>query len=205
MPVLARVCTGVLASAWLMFVGAVPGVAQDATPGATPVPAGCTVEPRPVTFIAELLAAPEPEVLPTAVVEVPGGEPVDDETRAEVIAVIEQLIACVNEGDLLRSFALFEDEYLRRVIDPEGLMAEDVAIELGKSFATPSAVDQSSATTLVEVVSVERLEDGAVAVVFRTRTGGEGDSGNDTVDLFVLREFEGSWLIVDGLTGISND
>jgi hypothetical protein len=200
-----RLWIGMLALALFALPGLAPAVAQDATPAATPVVAVCAVEPRSETFIADLLAAPEPEIVPTAVIDVPRGEAVDDQTRAEVVAVIEQLIACVNEGDFLRSFALFEDEYLRRVIDPDGLMAEDVAIELGKSFATPTAADESNATTLVEIVSVERLEGGAVAVVFRTKIGEGDDSGSDALDLFVLREIEGRWLIVDGLTSISDE
>src|SRR5687767_7438430 len=114
--------------------------AQDATP----TPVLCTVEPRPATFIVDLLAQPVPETTPEPLTGLPdGADDVDAETRAATIAVVEELIACVNQGDLLRAFALYDVAYLRRLIDPEGLMSENIAIELGKSFATPEARDSS--------------------------------------------------------------
>jgi hypothetical protein len=159
------------------------------------------VEPRSVTFIADLLAAPEPEVLPTAVIDIPVGEPVIDQDRDEVLAVLDHLIACVNAGDYLRSFALFEDEYLRRIIDPDGLMTYEVAVELGKSFGTPEALDEQSYTTLTEINRVERLEDGSILVVFRTSVGSADDAIEQT-DMFVFRKVGNAWLIVDGQTAI---
>jgi hypothetical protein len=170
---------------------------------ATPAPAACDVEPRPITFIADLLAAPKPEVTPTPVTGVPEGIDVTDpEVRAAVVSVVETLIVCVNQGDLLRSFSLFDDEYLRRVIDPEGLMREDVAVELAKSMATPVAVDAKDVTTLEDILMVRELPDGTVAVVFRTRGGLNRDPDQSQVDLFVLRKDGERWLIVDGLTDL---
>jgi len=42
----------------------------------------------------------------------------DPTIRAEVERVVQSLILCVNQGELLRSFSLFDDEYLRRIIRP---------------------------------------------------------------------------------------
>jgi hypothetical protein len=179
--------------------------AQEATPGATPGTGGCTVPERSIVFIADLLAQPKPEVTATAVADVPTGQPVDEDTRAAVTSVVETLITCVNQGDFLRSFTLFDDEYLRRVIDPEGLMSAEVAIELGKTFATPDPVESGEETTLVGFDSVEQLPDGSVVVVFRTVGGPGRDQDDEQVDLFVLREIDGTWKIVDGLTGVGDD
>jgi hypothetical protein len=193
----AAILLAVTAALGLSLFG--PVAAQEATPA----PAVCGVQPRPITFIADLLAAPKPDVTPTPVAGVPEGRDVTDpERRAAVVSVVETLIVCVNQGDLLRSFSLFDDEYLRRVIDPDGLMREDVAIELAKSMATPVAVDPEDVTTLDEILLVRELPDGTVAVVFRTRGGPDRDPDQSQTDLFVLRNDGVRWLIVDGLTDL---
>lgn len=180
------------------------GFAQDATPGATPSSLACDGPERPVVFIADILAKPKPEIVPTVVSELPTGQPVDEVTRSDVTRVVQALITCVNQGDFLRSFYFFEDEYLRRIIDPDGLMGSDVAVELGKTFATPAAVNEDDLSVLVEVLSVERLDDGTVVIVFRTRGGAGRDPDDEQVDLFVLRKFDAEWKIVDGLTDIES-
>lgn len=194
---MAAIATGAVA-----LVAAIPAFAQvqEATPGATPMAQSCTVDPRPTSFLADLLNAPEPEVVPTAVTDVPRGVAVDEQTRVQVLAVLDQLIVCVNAGEYLRSFSLFDDEYLRRVIDPDGLMTEGVALELGKTLATPEPAADEAVTELVEVISVEQLEDGSVVVVFRSRVGGE--DGAEQTDLFVFRQIGDSWKIVDGKTNV---
>ena len=170
---------------------------------ATPAPAACDMQPRPITFIADLLAAPKPEVTPTPVAGIPdGAEVTDPVVKAEVERVVQSLIICVNQGDLLRSFSLFDDEYLRRIIDPEGIMKADVAIELAKSIATPVNVAPDDMTTLDAVLLVRQLPDGAVTIVFRTKGGPDRDPEDTQVDLFVLRKASDQWLIVDGLTDI---
>ena len=138
------------------------------------------MEPRPITFIADLLAAPKPDVTPTPVAGIPDGvEVTDPQVRAEAERVVESLIICVNQGELLRSFSLFDDEYLRRIIDPEGVMEAEVAIELAKSIATPVAVAPEDMTTLDAILLVRQQPDGAVTVVFRTKGGPGPGSGRD--------------------------
>jgi hypothetical protein len=170
---------------------------------ATPIPAACDMEPRPITFIADLLAAPRPDVTPTPVAGVPEGTDVTDPTiRAEVERVVQSLILCVNQGELLRSFSLFDDEYLRRIIDPEGIMGAEVAIELAKSIATPESVAPEDMTTLDTILLVRQQPDGTVTVVFQTRGGPDRDPDETQIDLFVLRKASDRWLIVDGLTDL---
>lgn len=170
---------------------------------ATPAPVACDVAPRPVSFIAELLERPVPEATPTPLTGVPeGSDDVPPETRAAVTEVIAMVTACVNQGELLRAFALFDDAYLRHVIDPAGLMSDSVAREIGQSFATPVAVGETELTTVEEVLLVRALADGSVAIVFRTRGGAGNDQDHTQVDLFIMRELDGDWLIVDGLTDL---
>lgn len=170
---------------------------------ATPTPAACDMEPRPITFIADLLAVPKPDVTPTPVAGIPDGvEVTDPQVRVDAQRVVESLIICVNQGDLLRSFSLFDDEYLRRIIDPEGAMEAEVAIELAKSIATPVAVAPEDMTTLDAILLVRQQSDGAVTVVFRTKGGPDRDPDETQVDLFVLRHENDRWLIVDGLTDL---
>src|SRR5688572_27471536 len=97
-------CTLVLA-----LLGATIALLPASAQEATPAPITCDVPPRPVTFIADLIAAPEPELTQTPVSDVPDGTDVTDpQVRSEVVSVVETLIVCVNQGDLLRSFSLFD-------------------------------------------------------------------------------------------------
>ena len=189
----------------LAFVAGLNGssvVAQEATP----TPVSCSVEPRPTTFIADLLAQPEPDITPEPLTGLPEGtDDVDEASRIATIAVVEELIACVNQGELLRAFALYDDDYLRRLIDPEGLMSESIAVELGKSFATPEARKESERTVVERVVLVRTLADGSVAVVFETRGGVDRDEDDLQLDMLILREIDDRWRIVDGLADLDPD
>jgi hypothetical protein len=182
------------------LISVLPVRAQEATPAAVMT---CDVPARPISFIADLTAAPKPETTPTPVAGVPDGTEISDaEVRSDVVAVVETLIVCVNQGELLRSFSLFDDEYLRRLIDPDGLMRADVAVELAKSLATPDALNPDDVTVLDEVLTIRQLDDGTVLVVFRTLGGPDRDSDDAQIDLFILRKFDDQWLIVDGVTNI---
>jgi len=163
----------------------------------------CDIEPRPITFIADLLAAPKPEVTPTPVTGIPDGTDVTDpEVRAAVTSVVEMLILCVNQGEILRAFSLYDDEFVRRLIDPEGIMGEEIAIEVGKSLARTDPADEEDVTTLDEIVLIRALRDGTVAVIFQTHGGPDREPDDTQIDLFVLRQENDRWLIVDGLTDL---
>ena len=51
----------------------------------------------------------------------PEGDVVDEETSAAVTALYQQLIACLNEGDFLRAYALYTDDYLVRNLSEEAI------------------------------------------------------------------------------------
>ena len=174
--------------------------AQEATPAASPTAIACTVTPRPVDFLVTVVAAPKPETTPTPITTAPSGTPVDAQTAAAITQLIDTLTLCVNEGDYLRAFSFFDDAYLRRIIDPDGLMDGEVAFELGKSLATPSSNSNTAATVSVEIVSIETQADGTVVALFRTTDEASGDTG--TVDLYVLVQRDGNWVIIDGARDI---
>jgi hypothetical protein len=173
---------------------------------ATPVPVACDPPTRPVTFIADLLKLPEPEITPTPIAAVPeGAELTDPAARSEATRLVEQLILCVNQGELLRSFSLYDDGYLRRIIDPAGVMTAEVAVEIAKSFATPKPVDADKVTVLDEVLSVRQLPDGDIVVVFATHKGELDEGDQPQVDLLVLRTVGSQLRIVDGLVDLDRD
>jgi hypothetical protein len=188
----------VLGSVWGLSASS-KAQTPDAQSG-TPVAATCEGDPRPMDFLVTIVAAPKPEISPTAIAAIPTGEPVDDETRTAVVRVVETLTACVNAGDYLRAFALFDDEYLRRIIDPDSLMSGDVAFELGKSLATPSSTSDEAPQVSIAITSVQQLADGTVTVVFTTTD----DTGDSTTDLYVLAKRDTGWRIVDGARDLGN-
>src|SRR3954467_6289058 len=44
----------------------------------------------------------------------PEGEPADDATITGITSLYEQLVDCLNQGDYLRAYALYSDDYLLR-------------------------------------------------------------------------------------------
>ncbi|HRA46851.1 MAG TPA: hypothetical protein PK819_02145 [Thermomicrobiales bacterium] len=179
-----------------------PTLAQMATPAATPTVVTCSIEPRPIDFIVPLLETETPQTTPTPLAALPGGTAADAETTAAVLAVVEELTACVNAGDYLRAFALYDDAYLRRLIDPEGLMDPAVAIEIGKSLANVTPSNEDDITQITHIVAATVLPDGTVALAVETMGGVDREQDDTQVDLFVLAQISGSWRIVDSAADI---
>lgn len=178
----------------------------DATPAVTTDPSGCSVEPRPLTFLRTIAEASRPDETPVPVEMIPDGIAPDDDTRAEVTATVTMLIACVNAGDLLRAFALYEDAYLARLVDPERALTVEIANELAVSFATPEPVPSEDQTTLVGLPVLRQTADGRVAVVTETNGGVEDEDDETELNLLILaRAGDGRWQIVDGRTDLERD
>lgn len=173
------------------------GAAQAPAGEAVP-PEECTTEPRPASFLADLIATPaavEPMTTATAIPE--GTEP-NEQTRQEITAVIRQLIACTNTGDLLRPLALYGDDYLRRVLNTQGQLTTEAAMELIAPLATPIAVTESFSTRLVEIRDMRVLADGLVAAVVISVPFG-GGTFLDT-DLLYFARADGGWIIDDAVS-----
>src|SRR5438045_3882547 len=80
----------------------VAATAQEATPavsGEAVPPEECTTPPRPVSFLADLVATPAAAPA-TPITSLQQGTAPDDQTRQEITAAVRQIIACTNSGDI---------------------------------------------------------------------------------------------------------
>ena len=185
----------------LLLVAPIGG--QEATPPAGGVVPGseCTAERRPVTFLGDLVSTPPSEEEYQAPTAVPDGVPPDEQTAAEVTAAMRQVLACSNSGDVLRALSLFDDEYLRRSIDPNDDLNPETANELTESFATPVAIADDNLVVLIAIREMVVTPDGRVAVVVET-DGGDEDGEGTAVDLFVFERRGDRWIVVDAVSDI---
>lgn len=159
---------------------------QESTPEAsfpvTPASAECTVEPRPVESLTELLGtpvadgAPDRDARPTepSSAEVPIGEWADEEVREGIITTVVESSACFNAGDSGRGFALFTDAFLQGYVAENALTAEDIAF----LAAGPEPVLPEARQTILAVTDVSTLDDGRAGafVVTSSKWSGPGTS-----------------------------
>ena len=177
--------TSVLA---LLFV---PAVAVAQTLPTVPDPATCVVTPRPTAFFVPLterlsdagatppsLATPQP---------IPASTAASDATRAEVIDLLLQAVACTNAQDFPRFFSLFTDEGARDAVltgweaglrAVQGAAAGSPATERGNAvldaiLSVGPPLPEPLRAALVDVRDVRQTDDGRVtAVVVRSLSGG---------------------------------
>jgi hypothetical protein len=194
--------SGAVGALGLALILASPIAAQE-TAGEIIPGSECTTEARPFTFLGDIVATPaatDEYVAPTGV---PEGDTPDDATIAEIEATVRQFIACSNSGNVFRAFTLFDDDYLRRAIDPTGDLDPDTANELTESLATPIALEEEQMVVFLGIREMVQLPDGTVAVVLETDGGQPNPDGTD-VDLFVFEKIDGSWIIVDAVNDIDD-
>jgi hypothetical protein len=165
--------------------------AQDATPVSEAVdPAECTVEPRTIASIARLAVKPAPvanELTPrTGEGDAANGKPVDQATIDAVTAAYREFVACLNTGDILRVYAFYTDDYLRRSL-ARG------AIDLERLDATPRPPPQSQRASLIGVHEVRRLEDDRLAA--RVETSNPTAEGRVAVEAILVPS--GDRLLID--------
>ena len=129
--------------------------------------------------------------------EFPSGAPADAATTEAVAAVVRQLIACGNAGELVRLFALISDALLRSFFAGAELPTE---AELAQEMATPPVPDAEPTAPALRDARV--LADGRVGIVLvgDTLTDEEGPS---TV-MFILVNAGGRWLL-DAVIGVEPD
>ncbi len=133
-------------------------------PGITvPDPSECRVAPRPVDDYGRLLsgtpvASPAPTrlMVPDAL---PTGRPADEETIAEVAALMRELPACGNADDTRRASALFTDAFILAggPIDPA--TREEILA------ATPRPLPPAERVSVAGIRDVLVLDDGRVSAV----------------------------------------
>ncbi len=153
------------------------------------------VEPRDAAFFQQVAATPMAEgqdaaedsaspVASPSAFTMPEGEAAGEEAVAEVTALYEQLIACLNAGDYLRAYAFYSDEYLQRNLSAEAIASLE---------ATPVPVEESTQTEFGSVLDARMLEDGRIAALVLTSNAQTGD----TVLFSILSQGDQGWRIDD--------
>lgn len=144
-----------------------PATAQEGTPAAEPAAACDAVEPRDAEYFAELALSRDAtgeqsqqgaEASPVSA-QLPEGEAADEATTADVTALYETLIDCLNRGDYLRAYALYSDAYLLTNLSGEALSQLE---------ATPEPIEESTQTEFGGVLEARVLDDGAIAALVTT-------------------------------------
>jgi len=171
--------------------------AQEASPAAGSVQAAscAEIEPRDAAFFENVAATPEaganeglPEqenagATPTPFA-MPEGNVVDEETSAAVTALYQQLIACLNDGDFLRAYALYTDDYLVRNLSEEAITRLE---------ATPVATDESARSEFGGLLDARSVEEGRIAALVTISNPRSGD----VLIYSILREEDGRLRIDD--------
>lgn len=140
--------------------------AADSTPRAgTPVAGAiCTTAPRSFANLTGVLEQP-PTATPAATTggeTIAAGTPATAKERAEIRAVVTEWLACQNDGELFRSWALFSDAYLQRLLSRQGAFPET----LYNQWATPQPTTEPTAS-LLEITGERRLPDGRLGATVR--------------------------------------
>ena len=174
------------------------GMLQHASAGQAAPPAAaqtvaCNVPPRSTADILALLVpssdAPPPVVLAPPL---PPGEPADPVTVAEISAAVLELEACLNTGDMLRSYALWSDDWFRNLKQTEDLRAELAAL----ATTPPAPRAEGYREAFIGPWHILNLDDRRVlaAVVW---FGGEDDLRLDPKHTRILLfvQHDGRWLI----------
>ncbi|MGH2558586.1 MAG: hypothetical protein ACRDJH_05940 [Thermomicrobiales bacterium] len=171
-----------------------PGEATGAPRPGGADPANCTVAPRSLAELRDLAGnaadrdPPFEETTPVPPSALPSGEPADPGTVAEITAVVEQFMACLNALDVLRTFALVSDDLIPRMVTDADLSPEDVAV------STPDPAPQEHWIKLGEIDGVRVLADGRVGALV---TAAPPD--NDDPVFMIFTHTEDRWLIDDVL------
>lgn len=151
--------TAGMLTAFIAGAGSAPSLSATTLP-ATPEPASCSVAPRSLAEVRELVGFRSSEQRSVELVvprSLPTGLPADAATVGAITDAVYQLIACGNTGDPLRLLALYSDGALRQMgpLDNEWFSA----------LTTPTAQPDERWVTLIAVWDVQVLPDGRVAAL----------------------------------------
>lgn len=149
-----------------LLTTALAGVVAGPLPATTAATRGpqCDVAPRSHADITSLLAEP-PRATPPATTDgetLEPGSPASASERQQIRAVIEEWLACQNEGKLFSAWALFSDAYLYRLISRQ----PPIPARLYEDWATPQPEDTTTAD-LLEISGERRLSDGRLGATVR--------------------------------------
>jgi hypothetical protein len=124
--------------------------AGDATPTPdAPPPELCQVTAPSLAQLNAIVATPPAEPGGTPAVDViPSGTPADVATLAGITATLRELVGCYNAGELLRSYGLYTEDYLRRLFYRQGAFTQ--AAYDGLATPEPAPVDKR-----VQILAIE--------------------------------------------------
>lgn len=168
----------------------VASVAQD-----VPSPDACTIEPRSIEAMQALVGTPIARPA-TPVPSPAGGVPVDATTIGGVVETYRMVTACFNAGDFARAYALYTDDYLRRLLAEVAARAEVDPQVIPIALATPQTVPPMRWTAVRAIGNVRSLPDGrVVASVVTVRVSEATNPAAEQVRLvFFVRDGD-RWLI----------
>ncbi len=175
----------VLISLLLLFAHAVP-TSASATQNAAE---GCSVPHRSVAAIVESASGGgEEESLPDPIpYEIPEGVPVDPTTADAVTVTVEQMVACVNAGDVIGFLSLLSNDFLGQYFSGMGFTES----ELELIEQTPMPEDET--LVLLETWDMTQLSDGRIAARFVFEQGELISPELNSLLTFV--NVEGNWRI----------
>ncbi len=189
-----RAVTGIVLGGSLLAGSIGSAVAQDATPAAGQTgTTACTAEPASIDELLPLwfgtngtpAAAPDESETVQSEADLPQGSPADDATTAAITATFQEFIACFDEGQFARAFALATDNLIRNfgpdLSNPEEDTPEEIRAFLEAQIAgTPVSDEGESAAQQPTVVSAARdarmLEDGRSVPSSRSKTTSSSSS-----------------------------
>lgn len=152
--------------------------AQESTPvqGEAAASICQEVEPRTADFFSRLDATPAAEQEQTESQGTPAagtdalasiaGERVDEATMQAIADHYGHLMACINDGDYLRAYALYSDDYLVRNLSAETIEQLE---------ATPVPVEESTRSAFRQVIDARRQDDGRLAALVAVTNPQSGD------------------------------
>ncbi len=133
----------------------------------------------------------------------PSGSPANRETIVEIRSMLDDFAACIQSGQILRSFAYLSDHYLTE----EAFLDEDFLVSLETATPTPEA--EAGYFIVRTLDRVERLADGRVGAVVTYGGACEGSQPDPTCVYYVLFiEEQGVWFmdnVIDRLVSPNGD
>lgn len=163
---MAKTCSWAIlvATTVLLILGRTAAASSGATPTPyAPAPELCRVTPRTFDELISLAATPTngtPEPTPTPG-PIPKGTSADLETSDAVIAMVHELVACFNAGELLRAYGLYSDNYLHRLMSRQDLTTRAAY----DSLSTPLPSTPGQRAQVLDIRGVRLLPDGRIGAL----------------------------------------
>lgn len=189
----------------IVIVLLLPGSASAQQLPVAPDPALCTLDPRTIEEIQNLVDADasrsdEPTPTPVAVpFEMPDGFSLVEEERAEIEKDLLRAIACINTGNPLQVFSTYSDRYVVQLVRQLGGMTDQVV----SGLLTVRELTEQQRLQVISFDEALLLFDGRALVVV-TGDNPADDQPPGPRAFFLAEVLPGRWL-VDEIVEITVD